>query len=101
MHGLLYKKIVRKLFLRNVSGITIFAVGALVLFLATKASGGGRLILVLMGNTLFVLGVLTLIFHEKLDAGVWRKRVNLFARTLVYFTLFIFAIMILAIVVGL
>ena len=89
----------RKLFLHNVSGITIFAVGALVLFLATKVGGEGRLILVLMGNTLFVLGVLTLIFHEKLDTGVWRKRVNLFARTLVYFTLFIFAIMILAITI--
>lgn len=91
----------RKLFFYNVSGITIFAVGALVLFLATKAEGGGKPLLVLIGNALFVLGVLVLIFHEKLDSNMWRGRVNLFVRTLVYFTLFIFTTIIWAVVVGL
>ena len=84
----------------NVSGVTIFAVCALVMFLATKAGSEGRLILVLIGNALFVAGVLTLIFYAKLDTDMWRGRVNLFVRTLVYFTLFIFTTIVAVINVG-
>ena len=91
----------RKLFFYNVSGVTIFAVGSLVLFLATKAGSEGRLILVLIGNALFIVGVLVLIFHEKLNTEMWKSRVNLFVRTLVYFTLFIFAYMVTVINIGL
>lgn len=99
--GLLHKKSMRKLFFYNVSGITIFAVGALVLFLATKAEGGGKLLLVLTGNALFVLGVLVLIFYAKLGTDTWRGKVNLFVRTLVYATLLIFATVVLMVNVGL
>lgn len=90
----------KKVLLHNVSGVTIIAVGAFIMFLATKVDGG-RLLLVLIGNALFILGVLALIFHEKLEMNIWRERVDLFSRALVYFALFIFTIMVLIIAVGL
>ena len=90
---------VKKLLLHNVSGITVFAVGALVLFLAAKTGGGGRLLLVLTGNTLFILGVLILIFHEKLTTDMWKGKVHIFVRTLVYFTLLISTVMVLMIAI--